>query len=694
MGRCRCAANELAELWQNTAPTSAEIINNFYEQADTYLYDLTWWHALGNDDSALIQVEALEVALAHRASAVLDFGSGIGSLGILLARHGLNVTLGEINPYLQDYARWRIERRGITAQFLDLRTEEVPPNTFDFISVVDVLEHLPNPQATLVTLASALQPGGTLFVHFPSTPSALHPMHLLQRPEVVINSLTIAGLSVERIVNSTLILRRGEGWRYTTASRLELCRRKSGGGMLLTVHPLGVISLNSQAFDIMVQLEKNPCTAVEIAAMISGFPFIDVVNLLNNFVRRGILIATPPLPTRWPAVSLIVPALGRANQTRACVESLLALDYDLKGLEIIVVDDGSNPPLAPVLNGLPVKLLRAEVNIGQSAARNLAAAVAQGELLAFIDNDCEAEPNWLCALIPHMDDPAIGIVGGRVISPPPSGQVAVFKSIRSPLDMGDDEAEVDLGGTVPFLPACNLIIRRDVFSWLKGFDSKMLLGEDVDLIWRALRAGIRVRYVPAGNITHHHRTKLAALLRRRLDYGSAEADIQRRHPEARRVITIPFVGVALLAALLSWPTSRLASEALLVLAITSFTIEVIHKILRLRQIRAQLPMRRVVGAILREHGAAIYYLGSNIARYYSGLLLIMGFLWPPLLLVLVILFSGVAITDYHRLKPRLPLPIFVGLCFLEFGAYQIGVWSGCLKWHTFRPLLPILRLGR
>ena len=108
----------------------------------------------------------------------------------------------------------------------------------------------------------------------------------------------------------------------------------------------------------------------------------------------------------------------------SCVRSLLALDYPADRREIIVVDDASTPPLAEALHDLPIRLLRQERNIGQSAARNLAATMASGTVLAFIDNDCAAEPDWLCGLLPYLDDPSVAMIGGRVVAPPARGAVA------------------------------------------------------------------------------------------------------------------------------------------------------------------------------------------------------------------------------------------------------------------------------
>jgi mycofactocin system glycosyltransferase len=154
-------------------------------------------------------------------------------------------------------------------------------------------------------------------------------------------------------------------------------------------------------------------------------------------------------------------------------------------------------------------------------------------VLAFTDNDCVADAGWLRSLISCLCEPGTEMAGGRVLSPPPDGLVAAFEAARSPLDMGDASGPVGPAGPIAYIPSCNLAADRETLRRLGGFDESMALGEDADLVWRASRAGCGVRYEPAAKIVHRHRTRLAALLRRRADYGSSEADLQLRHPEAR-----------------------------------------------------------------------------------------------------------------------------------------------------------------
>ncbi len=692
--RCRRGTDALAHSWLAASPRTADEVSRFYEQTDAYLYDLTWWHALADDDSALAQVEALEAALGYRSREVLDFGSGIGSLGLLMSRHGLDVTLAEVNATLNDYARWRFDRRGLPARFLDAGSEELPENAFDFVSAVDVLEHLPDPQSALLMLSAALRPGGALFVHLPPGEDPSRPMHLWHDPDVLLQHLDEADLWLERSDGATLVLRRGPAPRYALGKGLKVIS-EGGDWTLLSERPLGVTRLNERAGRLLARLQGGERTAGEVSAK-SGLSLADAVPFLDSLVERRVLTRTStPRPARWPSVTVVVPARGRSSETRACVRSLLALDYPPDGLEVLVVDDASEPPLSGALQDLPVRVMRLEENAGQSAARNLASEAARGEVLAFIDNDCLADPDWLRALVPSLCEPGVDVAGGRVFPPPGGvlgGRVAAFEAARSPLDMGAMGGAVGPREPIPYLPTCNLAVDRETLLRLGGFDECMLLGEDADLVWRAVGAGSSARYEPQARIVHRHRTRLPSLLRRRADYGSSEADLQSRHPKARRTMTVPGVGMVALAALTALPISRPAGLGLASFAAVALCAEVGVKLLRLRRAEVRLAARGVAAAVLRQQGAGFYHLGANVARYYSLPLLGASLLWSPLLAPTLVLLIVPAAVDHRRSRVDLAPTSFACLYWLELAAYQIGVWRGCLTKGKFRPLLPALRL--
>ncbi|MBK8752538.1 MAG: mycofactocin biosynthesis glycosyltransferase MftF [Candidatus Competibacteraceae bacterium] len=479
--------------------------------------------------------------------------------------------------------------------------------------------------------------------------------------------------------------------RYRLSPGLNLVADDQGG-VLLCLRPLLALRLNPSATALLSAL-RQPCTIAELATAVPGMTPAAITAFLDRLLHRRLLSWQPPDLTAWPKVTIIVPAHGRAEATRRCVQSLLALDYPPDRREIIVVDDASNPPLALALCDLPITLLRQERNIGQSAARNLAAAQASGAVLAFIDNDCVAEPDWLKTLLPYLADPAVAIVGGRVIAPPTQGVVAAFEAVRSPLDMGAVATEVTPTAAVSYLPTCNLLVRLDALLAQGGFDASLRVGEDVDFIWRTLRSGNRAWYIPAGRVVHEHRVRWGDWLRRRADYGSSEADLQQRYPEGRRLMHLPRVGLLLLLTVVLTPWIGLLGLVPAAVAVVLFGVEWIKKQRELRRIGVALPVARVAVALGREHAAAFYHLSANAIRYYSLPLLAIGGMQPALLPTIILLLAVAPLADYQRLQPRLPLLMFVGLYWLELVAYQLGIWRGCWQRRTLRPLLPRL-IGR
>lgn len=686
--RCRSSAAVLAAAWQAAGPTTSDAIDAFYRQGHTYLYELTWWHALADDESALVQVVALEQALSHGASTALDFGSGIGSLGLLLASHGLAVTLAELNPQLQAYARHRFARRDLQAQFIAPELAALPSASYDLITAIDVLEHLPDPQLALARLAAALRPGGTLVVHAPDVPDPLRPMHLWHDPARLLADLPAVGLWLQATIAGALVLRRGEGPRYRLNDGLEL----HPSGALLSRSPLLAFRLSPPAQQMLAALDA-PQSALELAVRCPQIGLPELVGFLDELSRRRLLLKTPGA-TRWPTVSVIVPAHGRPAQTRACVLALLALEYPGPAPEIIVVDDASVPPLAQTLADLPIRIIRHAQSCGPSAARNSGAAAAGGELLAFTDNDCAARPDWLKALVPYFDDSALGFVGGRVLGPAEGGPIMAFEAVRSPLDMGPNPGMVGIGERIAYMPSCNLLVRRALLARLGGFDPTMPIGEDVDLIWRGQRTGAQAFYTPGGAVVHHHRSQLGAFVRRRSFYARSEVDLLRRHPQSRRIMQLPItvlLGLAALAALAVAPAVGAALGGLLLLALL---VELLGKRARLRRSGLRLPVAEVGLALLRGHLAALYHLGVNVLRYYSLPLLTVAALWPPLLVPLLVLALVPPLLDHRRLRPSIPAPRFVALLWVELTAYQLGIWAGCLRWRTLVPLLPRLWVGR
>ena len=108
--------------------------------------------------------------------------------------------------------------------------------------------------------------------------------------------------------------------------------------------------------------------------------------------------------------------------------------------------------------------------------------------------------------------------------------MARYEAVRSSLDLGQREAPVVPYGTVSYVPSAAIICRRSVLNEVGGFDETLKSGEDVDLCWRFVEAGARLRYEPIAMVAHEHRTQLREWFARRAFYGESAAPLSVRHP--------------------------------------------------------------------------------------------------------------------------------------------------------------------
>jgi glycosyltransferase involved in cell wall biosynthesis len=111
-------------------------------------------------------------------------------------------------------------------------------------------------------------------------------------------------------------------------------------------------------------------------------------------------------------VTVIICTRDRPHQLEACLNSLAAQRY--QEFEILVVDNGITHSTGEVCRALGIAVIRERVP-GLTRARNLGARAARGGLVAYLDDDAIAEPQWLEALVREFDDPRVAAVAGRTL---------------------------------------------------------------------------------------------------------------------------------------------------------------------------------------------------------------------------------------------------------------------------------------
>lgn len=225
--------------------------------------------------------------------------------------------------------------------------------------------------------------------------------------------------------------------------------------------------------------------------------------------------------------SVIVCTRNGRERIAGCLEALRALEG--VACETIVVDDGSDDGTAEfVAERYPwVKLLRLDPG-GLSTARNAGAAAASREILAFTDDDCEPDREWLLRLGRVFADGRFSAAGGPNLPPPPRswGEAVVCAAPGAPSHVMLDDAEAE------HLPGCNLVVTKAAFAGIGGFDPRFhTAGDDVDFCWRLRDAGYRLGFAPGAFVWHWRRPSIRAFLRQQMGYGAAEKLLIAKFPE-------------------------------------------------------------------------------------------------------------------------------------------------------------------
>lgn len=219
--------------------------------------------------------------------------------------------------------------------------------------------------------------------------------------------------------------------------------------------------------------------------------------------------------------SIIIPTYNRPEQLHGCLEALSRLSTRVADFEVIVVDDGSWESMEMVTAGYAGKfcihLVRASHG-GPAAARNAGVAVARGEYLAFIDDDCRVDGTWLEALKRCFSENPSALVGGGVKN-------GLWQNLFS----SASQALVDFlythfahqNSPYAFFSTSNLAVPADLIRKLGGFNSRetAYASEDREFCDRWKREGLPLVHCPEAQVTHVHALDAFSFTRQHLLYG-------------------------------------------------------------------------------------------------------------------------------------------------------------------------------
>ncbi len=452
----------------------------------------------------------------------------------------------------------------------------------------------------------------------------------------------------------------------------ELVREYDGGQTLVGGTPTRVIYLTDIARRTLAGRRIKVCDGVSRA-------------LAERLLKLGIadpVVEDLPLPDS-SRVTIVVPVRDRAPALARLLASIG------QGLPIIVVDDCSidSHAIARVAATYGADLEVLPANVGPAAARNAGLRRVTTPFVAFVDSDVVMVPDSVRTLLKHFHDPKVALVAPRILGLPDfatSSWIQRYENARSSLDLGSKPSTVRPYAHVAWLPGACVVARVDAIG--DGFSADMRAGEDVDLVWRLVDQGWRVRYEPSACVFHEHPNTIWQWLARKAFYGTGADLLAQRHQYKVAPAVLSPWSAAVTVALLAQRRWSLPVASLLLAAAA---LQISKKVGRTSH-----PVR--LGASLAANGVTV--------ALWQGSALLLRHWWPVTAVACclshrvrrAVLLVGIvdAAVEYRRTSAKLD-PLRFGIARrLDDIAYGFGLWFGAIKGRSMRALLPDIRLKR
>lgn len=227
-----------------------------------------------------------------------------------------------------------------------------------------------------------------------------------------------------------------------------------------------------------------------------------------------------------PYVSVIVPVYNDRERLTRCLEALAKQTYPTDHYEIVVVDNGSDEPVQPLVQRFESVILGHESRPGSYAARNRGLEMARGDVLAFTDADCIPHPEWMEAGVRCLTKTKdCGLVGGSVqlifqnpdcLSPTEKHQKLTAFSQQDYIREGH------------YSVTANLFTHRRVLEDVGPFNASLKSSGDMEWGRRVHRAGYNQRYCAEAIVEHPARQTLREVCRKEARVFGGQYELRAR----------------------------------------------------------------------------------------------------------------------------------------------------------------------
>lgn len=253
-------------------------------------------------------------------------------------------------------------------------------------------------------------------------------------------------------------------------------------------------------------------------------------------------------------ISVVVCTYNRQDLLKLCIESLFNQSYPKDKYEIIIIDSGPTNGTEDIdiklLNHSPCEFRYIyRDSIGLSAARNVGIVESKGNVIAFIDDDAEANEDWLKYLVEPYDEADVVCVGGKTIpkyeSTPSKWFEKRFWGWVGLQDLGETRKTIEKGKLEEYPVGCNVSFRKEIFKKIGFFredlgriKGSLLSYEETEICDRILFSGYKIVYEPKGIVRHFipkDRVSLMHFIKRYYFEGISEARVNTSFKKSIRI---------------------------------------------------------------------------------------------------------------------------------------------------------------
>ena len=232
-----------------------------------------------------------------------------------------------------------------------------------------------------------------------------------------------------------------------------------------------------------------------------------------------------------PIISIITPSFNRAKELKFLYKSLKQQSIDLRLFEFIISDDGSTDNTREMViewekkSDILIKFIT-QKNQGPGAARNNGLKIASGELILFIDSDCEAHPDWIKNIFKEYQENSFDAFGG------PDSAKEDFTALQKAIDFSMTSF-FTTGGMrghsenmiAKFFPRThNMGIKKSVYDKIGGFGS-LRHGQDIEFSNRIRKSGFIIKFLINVVVYHRRRATIKQFFKQVYNWGVARINL-------------------------------------------------------------------------------------------------------------------------------------------------------------------------